>query len=109
MNTNMAQTSVTAYHDHVASGAKLKQREAIMDYMEGKGPATRRQIARNLEFELGATAGRVNKLVADGLLIDRGTIKCSTTNKTVGLVGLPETQGELFLSYFHFVTPYFGS
>ena len=92
MKTNVAITSIESYHQHVNSGAKVKQREAILAYMAGKGPATRRQIANRLDFELGATAGRINKLVKDGLLIEMGTMKCSTTNKTVGLVGIPVGQ-----------------
>lgn len=97
---NTASTSKAAYSEHVSSGNKQRQREVIMDviedlqgyYVDGM---TRRRIAWLCEFELGATAGRVNKLIKDGLLVDKGTVKCSTTGKTVGLVGLPEKQGEL--------------
>jgi len=94
----VSSTSKQAYAEHVNSGQKLKQREAIMECIRNqrteptlidKGGFTRRNIAEVLGFELGATAGRVNKLVKDGLLVEAGTTKCSVTNKTVGLVRLP--------------------
>ncbi len=101
---NTANTSKESYSQHVSSGNKLRQRQAIMDKVEffmtfgmyqKQGGVTRRQLANATDIELGATAGRVNKLVADGLLVDKGAAKCSTTGRMVGLVGLPEKQGEL--------------
>jgi len=98
MNT-VAHTSKAAYQHHVSSGNKLMQREAIVDAIkrhqlgatyQDQGGLTRRQIAGVTGFELGATAGRVSKLVSDGLLVDKGAAKCSTTGRMVGLVGLPE-------------------
>jgi len=98
MNT-VAHTSKAAYSQHVSSGNKQYQRQAIMREIEFskdlhtyyfQGGLTRRQIAFITNFELGATAGRVNLLIKDGLLVDKGTVKCSTTGRMVGLVGLPE-------------------
>jgi len=98
MNT-VAHTSQAAYQHHVSSGNKQYQRMAIIDaikrhqlgaiYQE-QGGLTRRQVAGITGIELGATAGRVNLLIKDGLLVDKGTVKCSTTGRMVGLVGLPE-------------------
>jgi len=105
MKTQMAQTSVNAYHSHVNSGAKANQCEAILAYVECwalsfdnivRGELNRRQIANALGFELGATSGRVNKLVKDGLLEECGAAKCAVTDKTVGLVRLPIGQKEMF-------------
>ena len=101
---NTASTSKAAYSEHVSSGNKLRQREEILEAVKElssnwiyktQGGMTRRQVAQYTGFELGATSGRVNKLVADGLLVDKGAAKCSTTGRMVGLVGLPEKQGEL--------------
>jgi len=98
MNT-VAHTSKAAYQHHVSSGNKQYQRMVIMErfhsdsisnlYRKG-GSLTRREVSRLTGFELGATAGRVNLLIKDGLLVDKGTVKCSTTGRMVGLVGLPE-------------------
>lgn len=101
MKTNIAETSKSAYYSHVASGAKLKQREAILEYvgsLSRHASVTRRQIARALGFETGATAGRVNLLVKDGLLEelpDKG--KCQYTDKMVGLVRIPRAEVQLDL------------
>lgn len=102
---NTAQTSRDSYSQHVSSGNKQRQREVILETVEALAShwiylaqegMTRRQIAEYTGFELGATAGRVNLLIKDGLLVDKGTVKCSTTGRMVGLVGLPEKQGELY-------------
>lgn len=82
--------SIEAYNQHVNSGAKQSQREQIHEYVYIHGDVTRRYIAKGLGFELGAVSGRVNKLLLDGLLEDAGTIRCSTTGKTVGLVRIPK-------------------
>jgi len=96
---NTANTSKESYIQHISSGNKLRQRQAIMNFFEfmdsGFKGSTRRRLASLMDMELGATAGRVNLLIKDGLLVDKGTVKCSTTGRMVGLVGLPEKQGEL--------------
>ena len=102
---NTANTSKESYSQHVSSGNKQRQRALILeeisaqssgfDYLFQGGGLTRRQISNITGIELGATAGRVNLLIKDGLLVDKGTVKCSTTGRMVGLVGLPEKQGEL--------------
>jgi hypothetical protein len=101
---SVAFTSKESYIQHVSSGNKLRQRKIIIDTVKqrvlscdykNQGGLTRRQLSTATGFELGATAGRVNKLVADGLLVDKGAAKCSTTGRMVGLVGLPEKQGQL--------------
>ncbi len=101
---SVALTSKESYSQHVSSGNKLRQRQIILEVIEelsdnwvfkAQGGITRRELAMATGFELGATAGRVNKLIKDGLLVYKGTVKCSTTGRMVGLVGLPEKQGEL--------------
>jgi hypothetical protein len=74
---------------------RMIEKSSHFKHLKEQGGVTRREIAWLTNFELGATAGRVNKLVKDGLLVDKGTVKCSTTGRMVGLVGLPEKQGEL--------------
>lgn len=101
---NTANASKESYSQHVSSGNKQRQRQVIMDKVEyfmsfgkykNEGGVTRRLLSTSTGFELGATAGRVNLLIKDGLLVDKGTVKCYTTGRMVGLVGLPEKQGQL--------------
>jgi hypothetical protein len=104
----VAPTSRAAYQHHVSSGNKQRQRQLILVAvkvalewgflfgLKGSDGLTRRQIAEFADIELGATAGRVNLLIKDGLLVDKGATKCSTTGRMVGLVGLPEKQGEMY-------------
>ena len=102
---SVALTSKESYSKHVSSGNKLRQRQAIMNevYADNnepmyryEGSLTRRELSQLTGLDRGDIAGRVNKLIKDGLLVDKGTVKCSKTGKTVGLVGLPEKQGELY-------------
>ena len=94
MITNVAPTSKLAYSELNSSGTKLKQKNLILEtieelelyYEEGM---TRRQLVEYTRLEVNAISARVNELVADGLLVENGKVKCSTTGRLVGLVGLP--------------------
>ena len=97
MNT-VAHTSKAAYSQHVSSGNKQKQLEHVIDKIkqhvlscdyQTQGGLSRRQISVITGIELGAVAGRVNKLVKLDLLIEHGKIKDLLTNRMVGLVRLP--------------------
>lgn len=73
---SVALTSKESYSQHLSSGNKLRQRQVILNHMNmmiafGHDGATRRQVADVTGIELGAAAGRVNKLIKDGLLVIR--------------------------------------
>ena len=96
----IASTSKAAYKQITESGKTKTQCEQIMEYLGRWDTAaqwTRREIAYILKLELGATSGRINKLVNNGSLEECGTVKCSVTNKTVGLVRLPKSEIQLEL------------
>lgn len=96
MKTNVAETSINAYHNLINTGTLTKRQAELMAYMETVGAVTRRQIAKALEWDTGSAAGRVNELVALGKLEEIGTVKCPKTGKTVGLVCIPTGQASLF-------------
>ena len=95
----VSNTSKMAYEDLIASGKAQTQRCKILQQLliAHKNGLTRREIARRTRLELGAVAGRVNALVADGLATECGEVKDRVTGKTVKLVK-PVTglQGEMF-------------
>ena len=95
----VAHTSKAAYQHHVSSGNKQFQRQVIVSRMEKNSLCpvfreekllTRRELSNLTGFSLGDVAARVNKLVKDELLVECGKTRCATTDKLVGLVGLPE-------------------
>jgi len=95
---SVAFTSKESYIQHVSSGNKQKQLEHVIDKIkqhvlscdyQTQGGLSRRQISVITGIELGAVAGRVNKLVKLDLLIEHGKIKDLLTNRMVGLVRLP--------------------
>jgi len=95
MRHNTAVTSVNCYHDMRAAGTINKRQSEVLEFIQGYSNGTRRQIAMGLDWDTGSAAGRVNELVAMGYLIECGTIKCSKTGKTVGLVRLPFIAAEM--------------
>ena len=92
---NTAINSKTCYHDMRQAGTITKRQLEVMEFMQGYSNATRRQIAKGLDWDTGSAAGRVNELVAMTYLVECGSMKCSKTGNTVGLVRLPEKQGQL--------------
>lgn len=95
----VANTSKMAYEDLVVSGKAKTQRCRILQQLliNHRTGLTRREIARKTSLELGAVAGRVNALVADGLATEDQEVKDLVTGKTVKLIK-PVTglQGEMF-------------
>ncbi len=91
MKTNVAQTSIQSY-DALKRGKLSNQEAVILLVMQRGHRYTRRELARKTKLETSAVAGRVNKLVADGLLVEDGTLTCTVTGKNVGAVKLAEKQ-----------------
>jgi len=89
------QNSRKAFEENTASGKFLTQRQVILNCLE-TGQKTRRQIAKITGLETSAVSGRVNDLLKEGVVVESGHVKCSTTSKTVATVKLAETQIELF-------------
>lgn len=93
-----AETSVIAHREHAASGAMGRQARQIYDFVrERGGDWSRKEISRATGIELSAVCGRVNGLVAVGLLDEYQQRPCRVTGRTIAPVGLPrEPQRELF-------------
>lgn len=93
MKTNVAHTSILAY-DALKMGARSNQEFVILMAMEAGHTYSRRQISRLTKLETSAVAGRVNELMAEGLIVSAGTMKCPITGRTVEAVKLAEKQTE---------------
>ena len=94
----VANTSKMAYEQLVSSGKEMTQRARILGALV-KHPdgLTRRGLSFVTRLELGAVAGRVNSLLADGLVDDSEETQCHTTHKTVKLIKpVTGVQGQLF-------------
>jgi len=88
-----SQTSRDAINSIREDGTTATQRSKIFSCLANlrQGSAvTRRQIAAMTGLELGAVAGRVNGLIKDEVVVEVGTVKCDTTNKTVKTLQLAE-------------------
>ena len=94
MKTNMATTSLRPYKALKASGFK-GQKAAIVSHMEPETVYSRRQLAQMTGLETSAVAGRCNALVAEGVLVDCGKIKCPVSGELVTGIKVAEAQMEL--------------
>ena len=88
MKTNVAPTSIRSY-DELKRGKLSNQEFAILYAMDDGRIYSRRELSQLTTLETSAVAGRVNKLVADGLIVSAGEMKCPVTRRTVEALKLP--------------------
>jgi predicted ArsR family transcriptional regulator len=67
--TNVSLTSLHAHQEQVVSGRAQSQRERILECLKNSAvPLTRRQISELTRIPINAVCGRVNTLVASGIV-----------------------------------------
>jgi hypothetical protein len=79
----VAQTSISAYKEHIATGKVGAQAQAILDFMNQGDNYSRRELSVLTGLELSSICGRVNELLEVGLLVEGTKRKCMVTKKTV--------------------------
>ncbi len=79
----VADTSIEAYKEHKAKGLVGKQAQAILDFMTPGVSYSRRELSRKMGLELSSVCGRVNELLAIGMLTEGAKRKCLITHKTI--------------------------
>lgn len=89
MKTNVRDSSLDAYYgDLVASGLAAQQATVLVAMAElGGGWVSRKQIARQTGMETGTVAGRVNALIAAGLVEEEPDgMPCPISGRCVHMV-----------------------
>lgn len=86
------ENSIQAYYDHINSGAKFKQREKVLKFVEYCGQHTDRAIAEAIGIERSDVRARISKLVKDGMLEEVGNTKCPVSGKIVRVVDVPRAE-----------------
>jgi hypothetical protein len=96
VKTQVAQTSLSAYHSTPARELSRREAEIMILFGDDTVVMSRKQIWEVLRENFGRSApgeggvcGRVNALVAAGRLVDRGERVDGHTRKPQQLVGLP--------------------
>jgi len=84
----IATTSIEAYREHRDSGKLGQQASTILNKMSPDRDYSRKELARLTGFELASVCGRVNELLAIGLLDELASRKCSITGKNIHPVKL---------------------
>lgn len=84
----VASTSIAAYVEHKDTGKLGRQASAILERMSPTKDYSRKELARLTGFELSAICGRVNELLAVGMLEELASRKCSITGKNIHPVKL---------------------
>lgn len=92
MRTHVAETSLQAFHSLRSEGKIAPQESRVLAAIEARGAMTREEIADATGLRLSAVCGRVNSLVADRRLVERGTRMNPVTRKPNKLVCLAPSQ-----------------
>lgn len=79
----VADTSIAAYREHRDTGKVSKQALHILNSMNLGRAYSRRELIAATGLELSSICGRVNELVALGMLEEAPARKCTVTGKTV--------------------------
>ena len=92
MRTAVSETSLSAYASLRDEGKIQPQETRVLMAICEHGPLTREEIAEATGMRLSAVCGRVNSLVADRHLVERGTRMNPVTRKQNKLVCLAPSQ-----------------
>lgn len=87
----VASTSVEAYIEHKDTGKLGRQASAVLQKMSPTRDYSRRELASLTGFDLSAICGRVNELLAIGMLEELPSRKCSITGKNIHPIKLRTT------------------
>lgn len=96
MRTQVSETSREAFHSIRKEGKLQPMQQSILDALKGGRLYTRKQLRDVTGMELSSVCGRVNSLLAAGLVELRGDSVDPKTGKRQELIGLAKTQHELF-------------
>lgn len=88
--------SLDAYHGHVVGSTETRQADLIEREIAGHHACTRRMIAQALGMETGTVSARVNKLIADGRVVETGMNPCPVTGRSVNWIAVAPAQREMF-------------
>ena len=95
MRVHVTETSVMAYRGLVKDGKLQPMQTKILQAL-ARGKMTRKELSTATGMELSGVCGRVNALIASGLVCISGTKRDEKTNKLQELVSLAAKQFELF-------------
>ena len=86
-------TSIKTYHDIQIEGLVGKQQIQIYNILaKVNKPITRRELAHHTGMEIGANAGRVNEIVAKGIIVECEKRKCRLSKRMYGTIKLKEEE-----------------
>lgn len=87
MKTNVRESSIENHHFNQATMINQSKAQVIVDYVYRYGSwMTRRQIAEGTGIETATVSGRVNTLIAEGMLVEcdeRDKRPCPITGRMV--------------------------
>ena len=96
MKTNSSETSINCYHSHIVPKKELSQCDLVGSEIGRQKVCTRRMVAKALGIETSTISARVNKLIADGLVIETGASPCPITGKKVRWLKIAPAQNSMF-------------
>lgn len=89
-------SSLETYHNVIAGSREDGQAQLVLDAIQAMGRCTRRMIAHRLRMETGTVSARVNKLLADGRIVETGYKKpCPVTGISVNWLQVMPSQADM--------------
>lgn len=98
MRTNVTETSRQAFAELQRDRMLQPMQQRILDVLAGGARMTRKQLRDATGMELSSVCGRVNSLLAAGLIETFGETVDPKTRKSQELLGLAREQLNLFTS-----------
>lgn len=91
------ENSIQSYYDHINSGAKLKQVEKVLKFIEFCGEHTAREVAASTAIDYSDVKARVSELIKEGALEEVRRVRCPVSSKMVRVVDViqPKNQKDL--------------
>jgi hypothetical protein len=89
----VADTSIEAYKEHKETGKLGRQAATLLEKMVYGKDYSRKELSKATGFELSAICGRVNELLAMGLLEELEPRKCNITGKKIHPIKLRTNNG----------------
>lgn len=96
MRTQVSETSRDAFNSIRREGKLQPMQKSILDALKDGRLYTRKQLRDITGMELSSVCGRVNSLLAAGLIDLHGEVRDEKTGKRQELIGLPKIQRDLF-------------
>lgn len=85
--TNVRDTSIEAYHEHVDTGHFSRQQRQLLAAIHDQQDYSRLELSDATGIRLSSVCGAVHELVGRGVLVEGAKRPCKISGRTINPVG----------------------